>query len=482
MPYSQTLPLRRIFTFAVSIRFSLLLWALSTYTFAVGLVPLVTQVSRNYPLNPWEAATTVEAARWAAGQPVYESPDSGHATLIYGWLHTASIAAVQGLFAPSNQLARWVALIATCFLLWGLTRIAAAGMSLAEKIWVLSAFFAVNGLADCYFIAARPDMAAYALGFAGLCVSYGARSTGRWLFAALLFCLSLSFKQTGAVFAAIPLFAHLRGEAPTKWWWPWLPVFSVLGYLFFLRWLAPHVFFYMFGVFTQFPIAPRVFLFALWKILCQSPLLMVLAALALVQTRFTVTRLLWWSIVSLGLFALTSSMSYAKAGGSTNSLIPFYLACAFTCALVIRELGLFEAEAPRARLLGLLVCFLWVLQWYPTGPALNRGYLGEDLRQQGYTDTVRAIALLRGRVVCPEDPTLVLFAKSELGKNVYLERDIRPVWSEMPPSIARTIEQADYVVDVERWFGDEYIRPTILTRLGFKLHQQLPSYSIWKKS
>lgn len=52
--------------------------------------------------DPWEAGYVVEAARVLNSQPLYDMPEEGHATHIYGPLSTYNLAFWSLLFAPSN--------------------------------------------------------------------------------------------------------------------------------------------------------------------------------------------------------------------------------------------------------------------------------------------------------------------------------------------------------------------------------------------
>jgi hypothetical protein len=65
------------------------------------------------PINPWEAAISMEAMRLNAGLPLYES---GHATHMYGPLLTVALAGIFRITGLNLLAARMALSILDCIL------------------------------------------------------------------------------------------------------------------------------------------------------------------------------------------------------------------------------------------------------------------------------------------------------------------------------------------------------------------------------
>jgi hypothetical protein len=90
--------------------------------------------------------------------------------------------------------------------------------------------------------------------------------------------------------------------------------------------------------------------------------------------------------------------------------------------------------------------------------------------------------------VCPEEPTIPLYAKGFAGRSVFAERDTRPVNGNWPTAIPDTVmaecREADYVVDVADYWQDP-IKESSLRTLGFEpapgMSGDLRCYLIWRR-
>jgi hypothetical protein len=105
----------------------------------------------------------------------------------------------------------------------------------------------------------------------------------------------------------------------------------------------------------------------------------------------------------------------------------------------------------------------------------------------GYWNVVAAVRSLPGTVVCPEDPTIPLYAKQYAGQNIFSEKDARAQngsWPRSTPEpVLSELRAADYVVDVANYWG-ENVNEIMLENLGFEpvRHASLDPecYRIWR--
>ncbi|MBY0370963.1 hypothetical protein K2X33_09770 [bacterium] len=461
-------------------------WAFATLAVAGGLMPLLFQLTRTYPTNPWEAGITVEGARWAQGLPVYE-PTTGHATHMYGWMQTAVLGVLFQILPVNNYACRWISLLAAVGGLIWLTRLIARKQDLHWQVFTFASLFSANSLADFYFTNGRMDMAAHFFGMAGVLLALHLRITAdnsfrKWALTCLLFVVGVSFKQTAAVYAVLPvLFEVLPQQRRGKWFLPWVPGFVLLGYALVLKVFFPNVFEHMFVGFAQYPISWRRYGRILWWSMRGALFFWALLAIRVFQKDrpFQTEEKRW--LIAMVWLTLTSALSYAKAAGSANSLMPYYIVMAATCCSLFKNTGLWERLDTRGAVIVLAASVLSVLQWFPSGPSTNRYYLAADLRQAAYTELVEYVSTLQGKVSSPEDPTITFFGTGKLTDNVYLERDMRGNWHDTPARIQEELNSADYVVDVVGWLRDEYVRPSILSAQGFIRQRSFGVYDVWER-
>lgn len=105
-----------------------------------------------------------------------------------------------------------------------------------------------------------------------------------------------------------------------------------------------------------------------------------------------------------------------------------------------------------------------------------------------YRKAVSLVGRLPGRVVCPEDPTIPLYAKGYAGQNIFSEFDSHMVngeWPTVPPAtFVANCKTADYIVDVTEYWQD-LLTDDLLESLGFEpapeMTPDLACYRIWRK-
>lgn len=358
--------------------------------------------------------------------------------------------------------------------------------------------FACNHTVGFYFVEARPDMVAalFAILALFLFAQWERRRLAWMLVLSLaLFVLAFLAKQPLAAAALVPLVAEVfhggglsRGRA-ARFAVGTLPLFAVAFALVCLRRMSPMAYFYM----VTLPAQYNVSLLSAWH--SGFELLLMYGSLSIVAfdlaanpaPRDPQTR--WWS-AAVGVFLVAGIVAMAKGGGWWNSLLPFFIASAGLVTLQLPRAFAF-LDSPtlpigrRAALSAVLAVMLIVFAVRHPGEAVST--LRGVITIQGDARYQQVVALareLRGRVLCPEDPTIPLLARGLITRSLFLEMDITHWPLRLPVYVDDEIAAAQYVIQVkgplQQLLSDEW-----LTRLGFapvidaKLEGSV--YHLWKK-
>jgi hypothetical protein len=241
----------------------------------------------------------------------------------------------------------------------------------------------------------------------------------------------------------------------------------------------------------SWPRAPR---FA-WELLLDSPLFLVALGEWIISEKGSVRndpRLLWLASV-LTLTIPSSALTAAKFGGMANCILPAILPLmAFSALRLPRLVRPLETASAGARPRLLLGTFLAVLMLMTAFPHLSREHgliLPGSPRDRAYAQAVAAAKALRGRVICPEDPTIPVYGKQHAGRNIFVEYDAHPVnhdWPKTPPEpVVNEIQSADYVIDVQDYFQD-IVKDKLLLNLGYEPVDTAAldpaCYRIWRRT
>lgn len=457
-----------------------LLWALGLNLLGNGYL-----LTRPYPHNPFEGGITTDAWRSHSGLPVYESNVTGHATHMYGPLHTWLLGKV--MLHPSNYTGRNLTFIVALFLM------AALFWQFAPKrgTAMIISLALVTGISQhiaYYLVANRPDVIAFTLAGAALFLFYLARRRSQvWLtfVGAGVLVTAFLFKQTAAMAAAIPALAlALEGKkawfSPKSWTMALIPPLVVAVTLTTIKLYFPYVFFYAVTVPGHYPISALSFANLFFLFLCHVPAFLLMAFLGFRGGYFTEQtdrdgRLRWLLaavIVTVPLSILTAS----KVGGTINSILPAILAVTALTFDLFRRMSPFDGRlTPTLTGMLLLLCFA---QTFPLGPSFGRYFLLSDARKSDYPQIVERVRSLEGKVICPEDPTIPLLAKGTFSRSSHFELDVS--FGNLPEEYFNDIRRADYVVKALDWWGDR-LPASELTRLGFTRVEPVGvSYEIWR--
>jgi hypothetical protein len=309
--------------------------------------------------------------------------------------------------------------------------------------------------------------------------------------------LGFFFKQIVAVFAIVPFFvliARRRAPSAREVVLAAVPPLAMAGAIIGLRITSPVVYHYMVEVPGGYAINwPRAAKF-LWDCLLDSPLFLLLFGEWLVVDRRSPqsdcrTR---WLLAVLAVAIPFSAISRAKVGGWANSLLPGLLAMAAYSALrlpgVVARAERLSASLGSRLIGGGFLATMILMTTFPHFTLANNVVVPVAARDHEYWKAVASVHALAGNVVCPEDPTIPLYAKGYAGGNFFAERDARPergTWpTAVPAPVMAELGAADFVVDLIE--NSSHIDDELLAGLGFEpapaIAPGLEHYTIWQRA
>jgi len=462
----------------------------------INLIQVVWHLTRPWPVDPWEAGQTMEAWRSSQGLPVYEDPETGHATHMYGALAPYVVGLTFRITGPNNYAGKLVSLLSGLVLITVLARALTRGQAPWYFLIAVVLFFGTNFRAINFFVWNRPDLPALLLATVALILFYRGLVTGRrWLYGlgVGLVIAAFFFKQPAVMVAAIPGLALLFPSPVSRrerWLLALIPLAAIACTLLILRHFFPMVYFYM----VENPAVHTIFLNKLvrriWELLLETPLFLLLLAHALMTGRGwprTARDPGAWVLAALMVTIPASGVTVAKAGGGDNSLLPALLALMAFCVLRLESFlpRLFDPRLPLLRRFALstMVAVVMVMSVFPIFVLNARYYPTPELRAGAYLRAIAEVRTLPGKVLCPEDPTIPMMAKGTPGRSIYLEYDsaIEGDWAAPPPSyVVAHIASADYVVDVHE-FSHDLVTAELLRELGFEPAYERRYYSLWQQ-
>lgn len=469
---------------AVSARAPLLVAAVVIV--AVNFVLVAARVSHPMPNNPWEAGLVVDGWRMSRGLTVYEEPRAGHATTMYGPLVTATLAAVFKVTGANNYAGR---VFETLCGLSAVTLLALALLHGQPKTtlfigWAI--LLSVNVRSGNYFTDTRPDMACFLFCVLAFVLAY---RDGWVSFAASLAALVVAFyfKQTAVVAAvAISLAFVLRRVRVRLWWLKSLLSFALLPCAVLVtRALFPIVFHYMITVPSVNMIPPERVLYVTLGFLPTVPFFFVALVEFLSSCERAGAKGAWLAAAVPPAFVY-SIISAARLGGVINSLLPAVAAMlAFAVWRLPRLLTLSESTrlgAARRFAFGVALAFAvlatalasfeesWFYTWVTHGDA-------------HYAEVIGIARALLGKVVCPNDPTIPLYAKGYAGRQALMERDAVSSPQFMPDYAFDEVASADYVIQLDKPFAGQVVPDSRLEQLGLRPVERAElkgsAYTLW---
>jgi hypothetical protein len=433
-------------------------WALITAVVIATLFNLALTVQRLHwrcPLTPWEAGIIVDGWRGLHNLPTYTVD---HATNMYGPLLNVSSKYLFRLTGVNNFTLRVFELFSA---------LAAAGLvavALAPARWRLLSFCVLsltNLRCGLHWVVPNPDSAALLFTALFLLLAY----KNRLVLASLALVIAVLFKQPSAAAALIPIAAEIPHPSRKSF----VPLLVTGVLIASIKIAFPEVFRSAFVVPTIAPYLTYRFIKAPIDILVGMPLFLV----ALAGWRPTWGTLERWLVSSIIVFFLAGTAMSARWGGGLNSYMLFIAAALALCSYRLPQMN-----RPILSALALLL----------TATAYISMPIGAAREQQGKSAAYKAVIAfvhqLPGKVACPEDPTIPLYAKGFAGVSVNMEMDATGQYAHLPPRVVAELESADWVLTLHSVFAGKWLSETELAALGFVAvtDERLKgsSYQLWR--
>ncbi len=390
------------------------------------------------PLTPWEAGMIVDGWRALHGIPTYAAD---HATNMYGPLTNISSGLLFGLTGVNNFTLRLFELACYC----GASIVLA--FAVVPRGWRLLSF-AILAIANIrtstYWVMPNPDGAALLFIAVFIVLAY----QNRMVLASGALIVAVLFKQPSAAVAIIPIAAAL----PRPRLRDFVPIMAVAATLIVLRFAFPLVHYYMFTVPRYAPYQWYRFAKAPVDILVTLPILLV----AFAGWKPGWTKPERWLISAITISFVAGTAMAAREGGGLNSYMMFlFAALAFCCY----RLPVLNGKLGVVTLAILLTTFANVST--PIGAS------GEHQGDSSYSSTIAYVRNLPGKVVCPEDATIPLYAKGYTGTNVNMEMDATNEFAQLPPRVRDEVNTADWVLTTDSVFGGKRMNEVELSEMGF---------------
>lgn len=461
----------------------------------LGLVAVATvyvtavQLSGQAPLSPWEPAIAMEALRFDAGLPIYET---GHATHLYGPLLTVLLGSVFKIFGLNFIAARVTMSIFAFALAIFLSGILCREKSRAYLAMAFLLFLGINFRTNLIVFSTQPDWAAAFLAIVALYLwTTRENSLLRCCISIAFFIGATFFKQTAAAVALIPIVSVLL------WKWPLrvrdlafaaLPTISILLALATIRLLSPQMFQSIVVIPAGIKIYPERALTVTLYLFATFPIFFI-GLWSIFRSRNSITETERWILSSLVVLVPTSIWMTCKSGAGDNSLLFAYLAmvalfvaCQDAIFSWLRSLSV-QRSFFAASVIALVIFISCFFQIGHNLALLSVRH--DDERSHTAVEVARGLS---GTVVSPQDPTVAYRAKKYFGRSLYFELDAHAVagnWPvELPMSILQELQQANYVIAVRSYVPTPMFERS-LRSIGF--HQvsfpelQNSAYTVWTK-
>ena len=461
---------------------------------ALGIAVSVAQMRQAYPHDPWESIIIADAYRASVGLPVYTNPESetGHATHIYGPLMIYTVGLLFKLTGINRVAAHLVPLLATIWVIAAPAVIYFRRLPWIAAIAGVAMLMSVNVRLHGLFTQIHPDMPGMAFSILALILMFHAMEKRRWAclpFALVNFCIAYLFKQTFAMFTIVPLLSLLLRR---KWSIGTLLAVAaapaaIVALIVAIWAIAPHVHDHMIIAVSRFPmrlgvlaaVPLRFFSFYILLPVALSIIILVRPGLRIYDPRIR------W-LISASVAALTGGfLQYSKVGGGTSAFMP-----ALIPLLVLSTLGITAAwertsasllSPARARMFACLIALVMLVDGVETTTEALHLFV-EGHGDKHYPQVIEYVRALKGRVVCPDDPTIPIIALGQAGRSFWAESDTHFAIS--MAAVYREIAGADYVVVVNSPLTKS--NPDHLRSLGFVPASwggsDLGMYELWRKS
>jgi hypothetical protein len=475
--------------------------ALAAAPCALALILAALNVAEARPHTPWEAAIVADGWRAAHGLAVYEPDATGHATAMYGPAEPVVLGALFRVLPVSKAVPQLLSLagaLALCTMalatLW-------RRLSAPFLILVALTLVAIDDRVGGSFSAANPDLAAWALGFGGVLIAFAwapRRPAAAYLAASACIVLGFLFKQPVAALAVIfPIVGAIEGRGGSlAWLASWLPALAVTATSAATWAFAPTVFQYMFVEPASYPISSITVLKSSWRVLGSAACLWLAAGLYLTRAAPPepgLRRRRLWCGLALVVTLLVGTASFAKLGGADNSFVPaWFTIVTFSAVLLVPQFSARWRDLladPQAALFFLVAACAFAFSVFPDPNAVSspfgitsaniavaRGLSRVDRDRAAYSGVIAYVRVLNGRVLSPDDPTIMLYAKAAPGRSWVEERDALDFPRQTPGFIQADLARADFIVSDTEWW-----EPRLIAAQGFTPIWSNGQYLVWRR-
>jgi hypothetical protein len=460
-----------------------LLIALSAMGFA-GIYAFCVRMSEPLALSPWESGIAMEGIRM--GIPVY---DPSHATHLYGVLLTAALA---GMFRITglNLLAARIFFCGISVALMAVLAGTFGGRNLFRFGVILLMGLAVGWRTNFIIFTTQPDAAAALLGLLALICWARARSAPVMGLSMLLFITAMLFKQTAAALAVVPAVYAVMFERPVlarRLVIALLPLAAVVLTLAAIYAMAPAMFNGMVVVPALLKIQTLRLLPTVLNFFGSFPIIVLVVPSLLFGRPLSACER--WAVAALVILFPACIWTVIKSGGSTNSMLPVYLALIGLVGSRLDDLLLRSPTTTAARafaassVIGAVLLGSFFFRFPQSLPVLF-SQCGDDK----YMEAVRVAQLLGPGVICPQDPTIPYHANGTFGRSLFFELDTHPVQGEWPPELpsgmAADMQAAHFLIQAECFVPAPQFDQA-LDRFGFH-PLSVPvlagsAYRVWRK-
>ncbi|MDD2708084.1 MAG: hypothetical protein PHV34_08750 [Verrucomicrobiae bacterium] len=460
------------------------------------------RISNPWPNSAWEPVILLDSWRMVhpPAHPIYsmESPSP----LTYGPMKAWTLGQAFKFTGPNLWMGRFFslgsALLATGILAWVWTR------KRAPLFFIPAWCFLMTGNLVCknYYVDARPDMEAILFSVLGILAFYRGCERGKHAFCLLgTVCLVIGFfyKQTAAIWAAVPLVVVVlewnRTVLKRKLLFAAFPLLVFFLLLIGMKLALPDLYRHMIEAASNHKTKPLNFLARVSHVMLYSPPLIATLFCWLTADGFPWlkdSRLKW--LIASAIVGVPACTYFASGGGGDlNSLIPVWLIFASFCVHSIDSFrGVLAQETVSFKRRMATSCFLALLLMAPAGGHMLSLISWTCLTHgdEHYSSAIECAKALPGRVICPQDPGVVFFAKGYAGRSVYAELDQRFTkgeWpNEVPQCVIDEVRQADWVISVESGFGASGMISGLLAELKFQA-VRFPDldgsvYRVWRRT
>jgi hypothetical protein len=304
-----------------------------------------------------------------------------------------------------------------------------------------------------------------------------------------LVVLAFLSKQTYSCCAAVPLFATLVVR-PTPLrrhlLFALLPLVCLAGMLAVMKRFAPNLYFYTVAAPRSYPIDAGRLRMGLDMLVMYMPLFpaAVIAGYFIQRgaAEHRIAPKMVWLIVTICIGNAAGLVAFAKPFATFNSLLLGWIPMTMFCCAVVPRLLRRLCEFSLRPLLSIGGIAFVAYLIYVTAFSVGKGQWNWNLAH-GSRDYARVVELVKrlkgGAIVCPEDPTIPLFANGYLGRNIETELDASGRKS-IPARVVSEISNARWLVRVKAGYPEPRLTDQFLMSLGFRQERDVGrTYSIW---